>query len=235
MRGMRALLLATAATAALPLPALAADRTVSLTTFSRVRVEGPFLVEVATGASPGARVSGDAAAIERVDLAQNGDTLIIRSGGAGWGERPTGKATRPVTIALATPRLEGVALGGSAEVRAGAMKGQRVDLTITGAGKLDVARVDADALVATVVGNGLLSVSGKAANARAMVNGAGAIVAPELVAGDLITRVEGAGEVTVGARFTAQVTATGLGKVTVLGTPKCQIRAPAGAPVVCGR
>lgn len=234
MQGMRILLLAPAVLAAIPLPALAADRTVSVTTFTRVRVEGPFVVTVTTDASPRARVSGDATAIERVDLSQNGDTLIVRMGGPGWGERPTAKVSRPVTVTLGTPRLDGVAIGANAEVHAGATKGARVDLTVTGAGRLTVARVDADQLVATVVGAGALALSGKAANARLMINGTGVIAAPELAAGDLLARVEGAGEVTAGARYTAQVTATGLGKVVVLGHPKCQVRAPAGATVTCG-
>lgn len=230
----RLLLLLAPALILVPLPASAADRTVSVTSFTRVRVEGPFVVEVKTGASPSARASGDREAIERVDIAQNGDTLVVRAGSGGWGERPTGTSSQPVTIVLATPRLEGVAIGANAEVRAGAMKGPRVDLTVTGAGKLSVAQVDTDQLVATVVGAGALEVAGKATNARVMVNGEGAIIAPDLVAGDLITRVEGNGAVTVGARFTANATATGLGKVTVLGTPKCTVRAPAGGAVTCG-
>ena len=220
--------------AALPLPASAADRTVSVASFTRVRVEGPFVVEVRTGVSPSARASGDRDAVERVDVTQSGDTLIVRPGGVGWGERPTGAATRPLTIALGTLRLDGVAIGAGAQVRAGAMKGPRVDLTVTGAGKLSVERVDADQLVATVVGAGALDVAGKATSARVMVSGPGAIAAPELVAGDLTARVEGVGEIMVGARFTANVTTAGLGKVTVLGAPKCQIRAPAGGSVVCG-
>lgn len=220
--------------AALPLPVSAADRTVSVTSFTRVRVEGPFAVEVRTGVSPSARASGDKDAVERVDVMQSGDTLIVRPGGAGWGERPAVKATRPLTITLGAPRLDGVAIGANAEVRAGAMKGSRVDLTVTGAGKLSVERVDADRLVATVVGAGTLDVAGKAGSARVMVSGPGAIAAPGLVAGDLTARVEGVGEVTAGARFTANVTTTGLGKVTVLGAPKCQVRAPAGGAVVCG-
>lgn len=220
--------------AAVPLPAYAADRTISVTSFSRVRVEGPFAVTVLTGVSPSARVSGDRDAIERVDLSQNGDTLIVRAGRAGWGERPASRAAGPLTVTLATPRLEGVAIGGDAEVTAGAVAGSRVDLTVTGAGTLSVERVEADQLVATVVGAGSVAVAGKAKTARLMVNGEGAVKAPELLAGDLIARVEGAGEIATAARFTANVTTTGLGKVTVLGAAKCQVRAPAGGQVSCG-
>jgi hypothetical protein len=220
--------------ALVPLPANAADRTVSVSSFTRIRVDGPYVVEVRTGVGPAARASGDRSAIERVDLSQNGGTLVVRAGSGGWGERPSGRPSRPVTITLGTPRLVGVAIGANSEVRVGAMKGPRIDLTVTGAGKLSVDRAEADQLVATVVGPGALDLAGKATSARVMVNGEGAITAPDFAAGDLTARVEGPGAVTVGARFTANVTTTGLGKVTVLGAPKCEIRAPAGGPVTCG-
>lgn len=220
--------------AAVPGAAAAADRTISVSSFTRVRVEGPFVVEVRTGVSPVARASGDEDSVERVEISQSGDTVTIRPGTGGWGERPTRAAAAPVTVSLGTPRLEALAISAGAQVRGGPMKGQRVDLAVTGAGKLSVERVDADQLAATVVGAGSLDLAGKAATARLWLNGEGAIVAPELSTGDLTARVEGVGSVTATARFTANVTTTGLGKVTVLGAPKCQIRAPAGGTVMCG-
>ena len=45
--------------------ATAAERTLSVTTFDKVRIDGPYRVRVTTGVSPFARVSGSAAAITR--------------------------------------------------------------------------------------------------------------------------------------------------------------------------
>lgn len=229
---MRAFLLALAL---LPAPAAAAPRTYSVGSFDHVRVEGAFKVTIATGTSPSARVDGDRETVERVEIAPNGDTLVIRLGGGGWGERPGAERRAPITVALGTPRLSGITVIAGAEVEAQAMRGDRVDLATTGPGAIRVASATTDRLVATVIGNGAITVSGgRAAEARLWVNGPGAVAAPDLAADALVTRVEGSGTVEARARYTAQVTTTGLGAVTVHGHPKCQVRAAAGGPVTCG-
>ena len=43
----------------------------------------------------------------------------------------------------------------------------------------------------------------------------------------------GVGETRARARYTARISNTGLGRVTVAGTPKCDVR-PAAANVSCG-
>ena len=66
-------------------PAIAAERTLSVTTFDRVRVDGPYKVKVTTGVSPYAKVSGSSAAIDGVSVDQQGQTLIIRANPSSWG------------------------------------------------------------------------------------------------------------------------------------------------------
>lgn len=218
----------------IPTVAPAASRTYSVGSFERVRIEGPFEVHIATGKSPGAHVDGDQAIVDQLEISVNGTTITVRLGQAGWGETPAKAATRAPVVTLTTPRLVGVAVVAGAEVDVGAMKAQRVDLTITGAGSLKVSAVDTDQLVATVVGTGALSAAGRASRATLQVNGPGTIDAPALASNDLIARVEGSGGIRTTARFTARVTTTGLGKVEVLGNAKCVVKAVAGGPVVCG-
>lgn len=215
-------------------PAVAADRSYSVGSFERVRVEGPFEVRIVTGASPGARASGDNAIIDQLDIAVNGTTLVVRLGSRGWGERPSNATIVPTVVTLSTPRLIAASVLAGGRVTVGTMKAQRVDLSITGAGTLDVPRVDTDQLISTVVGTGAITVGGRASRARLQTNGPGTTDASTLVTNDLIVRVEGAGETRASARYTAQVTSTGLGKVTVLGTAKCTVTALAGGPVSCG-
>lgn len=215
-------------------PALAAERTFPTGSFERVRVEGPFRVRIATGGSPGAKASADQGTLDRLSIEVSGATLTVRMGGGGWAERPRlARATVPV-ITLSTPRLAALAISAGAEVEAGTMRASRVDLTVTGPGRLAVARVEADQLIATTVGSGTMAVAGKASTARLSLNGSGAIAAPGLVADAALVRLEGPGEISVHARYSAQVTSNGLGKVTVAGTPRCIVTAAAGGPVLCG-
>ncbi len=229
-RPMRQFLLLSALAAA---PAAADDRSFALGSFDRVRVEGPFKVTVTTG-SPGAKARADRGTLDRLSITANGGTLVVRMGGAGWAEQPRlAKATVP-EITLSTPRLAAIAISAGAEVAASTMKGPRVDLTVTGPGTLKVARVEAEQLVGTLIGGGAMTLAGKAGNARLSLNGTGTIAAPELIADNATVRLEGPGEIATHARFAAQVTSTGLGRVTVAGSPKCTVRAPAGGPVTCG-
>ncbi|MBV8237736.1 MAG: DUF2807 domain-containing protein, partial [Sphingomonas sp.] len=78
------LFLALAAAALLAAPAHAAERSYSVGSYERVRVEGPFEVHIVAGGSPRASARGSEAMLARLDLAVNGNTLAVRLGPGGW-------------------------------------------------------------------------------------------------------------------------------------------------------
>ena len=222
-----------------PAAASAASRSFTVGSFDRLRVDGPFEVRVATGRSPGATAEGDRQILDRLDIAVQGTTLVVRMGNSGWGETPGssgsngGSGGAPV-VTLTTPDLVAATIQSGAKVTISRMAAQRVDLSINGAGSLALAAADTDQLNVTVYGAGVLSVGGRAARARLLTSGPGTVDAAELTVNDLIVRLDGTGETRAAARYTAQVTSTGLGKVTVLGNAKCTVQATAGGPVECG-
>ncbi|GAA3257798.1 hypothetical protein GCM10020258_18330 [Sphingomonas yabuuchiae] len=64
-------------------PAFAAERRVDLSSFDKLRVEGPFRVTMTTAPSPRGTLSGDGAALRQVEAQVMGSTLVVRrSGGA---------------------------------------------------------------------------------------------------------------------------------------------------------
>lgn len=215
-------------------PAPAAERDFAVGSFERVRVDGPFRVRITTGGSPRARASGDRRLLERLVIAVNGGTLSVRLGAGGWGESSPARAGQPPEVTLSTPRLASLAITAGAEARVSRMAGQRLDLAVTGAGALSVERVEADALNATLIGTGKITLAGRANRARLLTNGPGTMDAGALAVKDLVVRLDGAGETRAGATYTAQVTSTGLGRVTIVGNAKCTVKATAGGPVVCG-
>ena len=219
----------------LALPAWAADRTFTVTNFDRVRVDGPFDVRLTVGQG-GARASasGDARVLDSLSVDVQGTTLIVRRSPNGWGEQ--GKPAGPAPIVtIAAPALRGATvIGGGKLTVAGRLQADRLDFQVTGAGAIDARGIDADDLSANLIGNGGIALSGKAARARLISNGSGLIAASPLSVGDLTIRLEGSGEVQASARFTADLTSTGLGAITVAGNPKCTARATAGGPISCG-
>src|SRR3546814_982873 len=138
----RKFLLPFAAALVLAGQAHAAGRSFSVTGFDKLRVEGPYTVDVRTGAGSSARASGDLRALDRLSVTVQGRTLIVRpdrSGWTGWpGERPGGE----VPLSISTPALSSVALNGSGSVSIDRMAGSRIDLWVSGSGNASVADAD---------------------------------------------------------------------------------------------
>src|SRR5919107_603914 len=86
-----------------PLPAAGATRNFGITSFEKIRVEGPFHVRLATGVAPFAKASGSPRAIDRVAVEMRGDTLIVRSAPS-WGGYP-GTDSGPVEVLIGTHDL----------------------------------------------------------------------------------------------------------------------------------
>jgi hypothetical protein len=211
----------------------AATHTVAVGSFDRIRVEGPFEVRVTIG-SPRATIvgpRGDDSVVVRVD----GTTLSVRKSTGGWGEQPRGgSASGPVVVTLSTPGLTSASVAAGGRLTIAKMRGMRVDVTVSGNGSLALAAADTDQLNATLIGTGQMTLAGRAARARLITSGPGAIDASALAVNDLTVHLDGVGETKAAARYTAQVTNTGLGTVTITGNAKCRVDAAAGGPVVCG-
>ena len=104
------LLIAALATAAAP--AAAATRNFGITSFTKVRVDGPYKVKLSTGVAPFASATGSPAALDRIAVEVRGDTLVVHSSLDSWGGYP-GKDVGPVEISLGTHDLSSAILNGS--------------------------------------------------------------------------------------------------------------------------
>lgn len=212
----------------------AADRTFLVGSFTRIRVDGPFAVTVATGKSPGAHATGSANALDGLTVRVDGDTAVVTMGAGNWSS-DSGAMIIPPQVTLTTPTLNAATVNAGATLSIDAMKGQKVSLAVNGSGALTVGAVTADLLDARIVGTGQMTLAGAAQRALVVVTGAGSVEAARLVAGDLTARSDGPGRLDLAARYTANITTTGLGPVTVAGSPSCTVRAVAGGPVQCGK
>ncbi len=221
-----------AALIAVSAPAAAADRTVGIGTFDRLRIDGAFDVRITTGKSPRAALSGDAKALDWVDLKVEGTTLHLRR--RSLDSASARAATGPVSVTLAAPTLVSAAMLGGGKLAVTRMRGARADLSVAGAGTITVDAVDAERANASIVGSGSITLGGRATYLRLSTNGSGTIDAAKLVADDLQVRLDGPGETLADARYLASITATGLGRIVVTGNAKCTVRAPSADIVTCG-
>lgn len=208
-------------------------RTYSVGSFERVRVEGAFDVRLTTAASPRASATGPTRAVDALIIEIQGGTLTVRARTAASGETPPPGAAKMI-VTLATPLLRSGNVSGGGRLRIAPMKAERIDLAVSGTGELFVEGASTDQLNATLVGPGAIHLAGRAQRAMLQLQGAGSVDAAGLMVNDLSIRSDGTGETHAAARFTARISAVGLGAVTVDGKPACTVRAPGGAPVSCG-
>lgn len=210
-------------------PALAADRSVMLTEFERLRVEGPFAVRVVSAGRRGARISGDRDAQDRVALRQQGSTVVVGVADMGWnGWRDKGAQA---VVTIVAPQLRAATVNGGGRLSVERMRGQRIELTLNGAGSLAVGAVEADQLIGTVFGTGALSVGGATGQARFTNDGNGSIAADALKVRALTVMARSVGDTDVRAQVSAQVSNSGVGAVRVAGGAPCMVTG--GGPVSC--
>lgn len=215
-------------------PAVAAERGYSVTSFDRIRVEGPFEVTVTTGKAVSAKASGSEEAIERLSLRVEGQTMLIRPNLSGWGGFP-GKQSAPARIIVTTPRLDTAIVIGSGSLAINRMAAPRVVLTVEGSGRLAAQSVETDNLSLAVAGSGTIDVAGRAKTATGVARGTAEIRAADLAVSDLTLTSESAGAVTMQASRSAKVTALGIGEISVGGTAACEVRKTGGGPLICGK
>jgi hypothetical protein len=215
-------------------PAGAAERRHSVTDFDRVEVDGPYQVTLRTGLSAGASVEGSADAIDRVSIDVQGNRLRVRRNPSAWGGYP-GDGAGPVKIVLTARDLRAASVVGSGSLEIDRARGLRVDLSVSGSGRLAVAAVDADTLVLGLLGAGRITLAGRAKQLKATIQGSGDLAAAALSADDAQIAADTAGAVTVAVARSVRLKATGSGDVEILGAPSCTIEGQPSGNVTCGR
>lgn len=218
------------------LPAAAASpqakRNYSVTSFERIRVDGPYQVQLKTNVAPYARASGSVQALDAVSIKVEGTTLVIRSGGGNWGGYP-GESAGPVTIEVGTHDLKNAWINGAGGLSIDRVKGLSFDLAVHGPGIARIDRAEIDQLKVWLSGAGSARLAGQAAKLITTVRGTSAFEAENLLVKDAVIGAEGPSIVRTTVTNSAKVDATGLAAVTLAGKPACTVNAK-GSAVVSG-
>jgi hypothetical protein len=229
---MRTFLFAVSASLAFAAPAGAATRNFGITSFTKIRVEGPFKVTLATGVAPFARASGSGNALDRVDIDVQGETLVVRSSASSWGGYP-GTNSGPVEISLGTHDLSNAWLNGAGSLAIDHVRGLSFALSVQGSGRADIASVDADQMNVSVVGSGSARLAGRTRKLTALVRGIAALDAAGLAASDAAIGAEGAATIDADVSGDATVYAAGPATIRLTGRPSCTLKV-AGSTSVSG-
>lgn len=230
---MRTFLLFAATALTLASPATAATRNFGITSFTRIRVDGPFKVTLATGVAPFARATGGSqAALDRVAIDVNGDTLVVHSDQSSWGGYP-GKDTGPVEIAVGTHDLTNAWLNGAGSLSIDRVKGLSFALSVQGSGLAEIGDVAADQMNLSLVGSANARLAGQARKLTALVRGISTLDAAKLASHDASIGAEGAATIDANISGDATVNATGNATIRLTGHPACTLKV-AGSTSVSG-
>ncbi len=227
---MRILLLAATLLASASAEAAAPQRNYSVTSFDRIRLDGPYKVRLVTGVAPFARASGSTQALDSVGIAVEGRTLVIHRNRSSWGGYP-GKPPGPVEIEVGTHELGTAWLNGSGSLAIDRVRGLSFDLSLQGAGAASIARVEVDQLKVGIAGAGSAMLSGRAARMTAVVRGSSALDASGLAVKDVRLGAEGPSIVKLNASSSAHVDVAGAAMVEIAGNPACTVKASGSASV----
>jgi Putative auto-transporter adhesin, head GIN domain len=211
-------------------PVAAAERTLTITDFDRMRVEGSYIVDVTSARSTSGRLSGSPEAIDRVSVDVKDRTLIIRPARRGFGDEDAG----PVRVRVTAPALKTAFLSGSGTVTISGMRGPDLRLSLSGSGSLAVMGVSADRISLSTIGSGDVVVAGRVAQATMAMRGSGTVDATALLTQDLRLTSEGSGDAKTVASRSANISASGTGNIVVTGRAACVVNNLGAGTVSCG-
>jgi len=208
------------------------QRNYSVTSFDRIRIDGPYQVQLRTNVAPFARASGSAAALDGVSIEAEGRTLIVRANSESWGGY-TGENRGPVTIELGTHDLGTAWINGAGALSVDRIKGLSFELAIQGSGSARIDNADIDQLKVGISGAGSARLVGSAKKLTAVIRGTSAFDGESMTVKDAVIGSEGPTVIRANVTETAKVDAIGVGSVTLTGNPACTVNAR-GSAVVTG-
>jgi hypothetical protein len=209
--------------------ASASGRNFQVATFDRINLTGAANVVVTVGGQPSVRAEGDAALIERLEIAVVGGELRIGMREGSWsGNRGS------VTVRVTVPSLQAAALAGAGDMNIDRIQGQAFAATIGGAGDLAIGQLRVGNASFTLSGAGNVRAAGGARQASATLGGVGNLDLERFEVADATVQLSGAGSVELRATGTAQVQLSGVGSVEIEGGARCTVSRSGLGHVRCG-
>lgn len=195
--------------------------TYELAQFAEISTVGPQDVVVTIGDTFSVRSEGSPGAVAQFEPVVEGDTLMIRPrDGFNWGNwRSLNGATFYVTM----PRLDGVAVAGSGDVRIDRIEGERFEGTIAGSGELLIAAMEVDEADFKIGGGGNVSAAGTARETQVAIGASGDVEAGALRSETASISIAGSGNVELAVEDEARVSIMGSGDVDIAGPGRCSV------------
>lgn len=195
--------------------------------FDKVNLNGPMDIDVRVGAQASVRAEGQAAGLDRLEIAVvNGELRVgTRPGTSG----PLGNIVVHVTV----PALAAASLNGPGDIDIDRVEGARFAAQVNGPGDMRLGELRVGEASFQVNGPGGIRAAGGAQRADANVSGPGNIRLASFEAGDASVSLQGPGDIDLRATGNVAVSLSGPGDVTITGTARCTVSRAGPGSVRC--
>lgn len=187
----------------------------AVSSFSKVRLEGPFDVRINQAGSEGLKVSADDNIEPLVESRVEGDTLILRI------QERSGYSTRHAPVVwLDVKQLQALQISGSGDVSVERLKGESFNVSLSGSGDLAIGMLEVKQLSAHLSGSGDVHVAGRADQQTWALHGSGDVEARSLGGASAKAQLSGSGDLSLGVVDILDVNLSGSGDLSYAGRPK---------------
>jgi len=188
-------------------------------TMSEVRsidLAGPFDVYVTQENDTRVSVEGDENLLEYVETVRKGDVLQIAVRD-GFHLKPRGK----LKVFVSAPRLHEFDVSGTGRIFSALITAaDKVDLSVSGSGRIAFTAIDAPLVHSDISGSGSVECGGTTKTFKAEIAGSGNINAYDLLSESTAVHIAGSGNAEVFASKRLTVNIAGSGDVAYKGTPQ---------------
>ena len=161
-------------------------------------------------------LEGDEDVLENIETTVTGNKLKIRSKNSSWSW--WGNSSR-IKATVTLKDFTGVSVSGSGDVVSkGMLKGDEVDLSVSGSGELDLS-LEARAIDCGISGSGSIDLSGKGQTGSLSISGSGELDAADYEVETMSIRISGSGDAAVHVTKEIDSRISGSGTVRYKGDP----------------
>lgn len=187
------------------------------TGFTHLGIAVPGKVQLTQGNTESVTITADDNVLPHIETLVDKGALKVRF----RNDRDLSVRNVTITVVVNARELDGISIGGSADVTASAIKSPKLALNIGGSGNVKVASVDASEVAVRIGGSGDVSIGGgRTETLSVSIGGSGELKAPKLESKRAKVTVAGSGDASVWVRETLKVTVAGSGDVRYYGDPK---------------
>jgi hypothetical protein len=182
--------------------------------FTGIVLSIPAVVEIKMGDKESIVVEADDNLVALVETVVEEGKLRIR-----FKDRFNLSHSRDIKVFVVARRIESLAISGSGDIRAAALKCDKLDANISGSGDIRIGKLECGAVRVAISGSGDCSVGGKADSLEASIAGSGDVVAGTLETRRAAVNIAGSGDAQVWAREALSISVVGSGDVAYFGDP----------------